>query len=238
MNRKYLIFATICLCLLFKVNAETCSLETQVAINNDAGSVSVSATPFEYGYTDNDTETGEEYEGTAYTGLVHVYNLTSNIYAVASSDNDKITLNYDENNPNQVTFSSGGMGYVKNYKISNYSTNKSCGKTAIRELNITVPRLNRYYSYDSCNDYPDYFYCSQFLTVDDISEDDFVSGLKDYAKTVNNKNDETRQEGFFKETTNFIKKHWLIIIISIALIGGGITTFVILRNKKRKEQIV
>ncbi len=238
MKKNYFIFGIIGLLACVKVNAEVCPFETQVAINNDAGSVSVSASPFEYEFTDTDTENDEEYDGTAYTGLVHIYNLTKNIYAVASDGTNKITLNYDEENPNQVTFSTGGMAFLKEYKISIYPTNTSCGKTAIRELNVTVPRLNRYYSYDSCSDYPDYFYCQQFLSVEDISEEDFVNGLDEYAKSNKNKSDENRKEGIIDGTKDFIKDHWLITAIITIVIVGSIGTFIFFKRKKRKEHIV
>lgn len=238
MKRKYIVYGIVCLLFSAKVNALACPFETQVAINNDAGSVSVNASPFEYEFTDKDTENDEEYSGTAYTGLVHVYNLTPNIYAVATDGVNKITINYDEDSPNQVTFSTGGMAYLKEYKISIYPTNTNCGKTAVRELNVTVPRLNRYYSYDSCSDYPDYFYCSQFLSVDDISEEDFINGLNEYAKNNKSKKEENRQEGILNETKDFVKEHWLIITIIAVIAISGIGTFVFLKRKKRKEHIV
>lgn len=238
MKNKYFIYLIICLLIAVKVNAEACTLETKVSVNNDAGSVNASASSFEYSYTDTDSENGEEYEATAYTGLIHIYNLTPNIYAVASDGKKKITLNYDEENPNQVSFSTGGMSFLKEYTISIYPTNTNCGKSAIRELKVTVPRLNKYYAYDSCSDYPDYFYCSQFLSVNDITEEEFTKGIADYAKSHQSKSDENRKEGFLEETTNFLKKNWLIITIIIVIIISGLTTFIIIRNKKRKEQIV
>ena len=42
MKKNYFIFGIIGLLACVKVNAEVCPFETQVAINNDAGSVSVS----------------------------------------------------------------------------------------------------------------------------------------------------------------------------------------------------
>ena len=98
MKNKYFIYLILCLFTFAKVNAEACTLETQVTVNNDAGSVNASASSFEYNYIDTDTENGEEYEATAYTGLIHIYNLTPNVYAVASDGKKKITLHYDEEN--------------------------------------------------------------------------------------------------------------------------------------------
>ena len=238
MKRKHILFMILSIFMFIRVNAAACTLEDQVKVNNEAGAVTVSASPFEYTYTDEDTESGETFNAIDYLGMVYIYNLTPDIYAVVSSGSSKTNVYYDEENPSVSSYISGGMASVKNYKISIYPTNTNCGKTAIRELNVTVPRLNRYYSYDSCSNYPDYFYCSQFMTSDDIAEEDFVKGITEYAKTHKSANDETRKEGFLEETTNFVKKHWLIIILVILVIGGSIGTFIYIRNKKRKEQIV
>ena len=76
------------------------------------------------------------------------------------------------------------------------------------------------------------------MTADDIAYVDFSTGITEYAKTHKSVNDETRKEGILEETTNFVKKHWVIVTVVILIIIGGTGTFIYLRNKKRKEEIV
>ena len=170
--------------------------------------------------------------------MIDVYNLTSDIYAILEYDSSKYRLDYDPETDGEVSYSTGGMGKVKEYTISIYPVDTECGKKAIRQINVTVPRANQYYNESICSDYPDYFYCQEFMTADDIAYIDFVNGINEYAKTHKSVNDETRKEGFLKETTNFVKKHWVIVTIVILIIIGGTGTFIYLRNKKRKEEIV
>ena len=236
--KKNLLFLLLVFLFIPTVNAKYCTLERQVQINNAAGLVTAKAYPYSYEYTGTDTETGEEGVGTAYVGMIDVYNLTSDIYAVLEYNNSKYRLNYDEENEDAASYSTGTMSKVKEYKISIYAVDSECGKDAIRTLNVTVPRINRYYNESACSDYPDYFYCQEFMTTDDISYTDFTSGVAEYAKTHKSVNDETRKEGFLDETTTFLKEHWLIFTIVLVIITATITVLIYMRNKKRKEQIV
>lgn len=217
------------------VHAEACSLDKQVEVNNAAGTVSVSTDPFIYEYKATNPETGEEETVTDYVGTISIYNLTSDIYAVVKSTTDTQTVYYDAKSEGEALISTKSMDNVKNYQISIYPTNKECGTSSVRELNITIPRLNNYYNDGLCKIYPDYFYCSQFMTADNISYDDFRSGIAAYAKQANKDKDENRHHGIINNTTSFVKNHWLIAIIIIVVIVGLLTTVIIYKNKKRKE---
>lgn len=238
MKRKYLLLLFLSLLFIPKVKAEYCTLERQAQLNNAAGAVTAKGYPYSYNYTSTDPDSGEEITGTDYLGMIDVYNLTSDIYAVLEYDSSKYRLDYDPETDGEVSYSTGGMGKVKEYTISIYPVDTECGKKAIRQLNVTVPRANRYYNESICSDYPDYFYCQEFMTADDIAYIDFINGITEYAKTHKSVNDETRKEGILEETTNFVKKHRVIITIVILIVIGGTGTFIYLRNKKRKEEIV
>ena len=238
MKRKYLLFFLLSLLFIPKVKAEYCTLERQAELNNAAGAVTAKGYPYSYNYTSTDPDSSEEVTGTSYLGVIDVYNLTSDIYAVLEYDGTKYRLDYDPETGGEVSYSTGGMGKVKEYTISIYPVDTECGKKAIRQINVTVPRANQYYNESICSDYPDYFYCQEFMTADDIAYVDFSTGITEYAKTHKSVNDETRKEGILEETTNFVKKHWVIVTVVILIIIGGTGTFIYLRNKKRKEEIV
>jgi len=238
MKKRYLFYFLIPLLIGNVVEAASCSLEKQVQINNAAGAVTADAAPYEYQYVANNTETGEEETVTAYTGMLYVYNLTEDIYAEVSFDHDKKTVYHTDAFDDVVTVPTGGMAIVKNYTVSIYPTDKSCGKNVIRQIQVTVPRQNYYYNEQMCKDYPDYFYCSQFMTVDNISYSDFAKGVSDYAAKVKKEEEESRRQGITEIASNFVKKNWFILLILVVLLLGGSGTYFYMKKKKRKEQIV
>lgn len=237
--KKYLfILVSFALLTLNTVNAETCSLETQVKINNEAGVVTAVSEPFEYKYSSVVEDTGENSIFTGYLGSINIYNLTENLYAVVSNGQAKKTVTYADTNDGVNKISTGSMNMLKTYTISIFPTNTRCGTTALRELQVTVPIENPYHKMQICNEYPDYFYCSQFLNIENISRDEFSQGINEYINQKKTKEEEKRHEGVIDTATNFIKKHWVAIIIVIIILSSGIGFYIYMRNKKRKEQIV
>ena len=224
--------------MIANVKAETCSLEKQVTINNEAGLVSVNAEPFEYQYSSTVEDTGEVSEFTGYLGSINIYNLTENLYAVISNGSAKKTVNYsaDTNGVNKV--STGSMNVLKNYTISIYPSDTKCGKTSLREFQVTIPIENPYYKMQICTENPDYFYCTQFLNIENISRDDFTKGINEYINKKKSEEEEKRHEGMLNTATSFMKKHWLVILISVLLIASATGVYIYIKNKKKKEHIV
>lgn len=238
MKNKLVTFIIAMFLMINYVNAETCTLEKQVEVNNAAGAVSATGSPYEYEYVTENSESGEEETFTDYIGTIFIYNLTPDIYAIVDDGTTKQRVNYEEKYDGDALVSTDAMSVVKNYTVSIYAVNTSCNKNAIREINVTIPRLNNYY-YDSlCQTYPDYFYCSQFMTVDSISYDDFRDGIAKYASQKKAEDDENRKQGILNETKTFLKKHWLVVLVVIIVLASGITFFIYRKNKKRKEQII
>lgn len=237
--KKYLFsFLTFSLLMIANVKAETCSLEKQVTINNEAGLVSVNAEPFEYQYSSTVEDTGEVSEFTGYLGSINIYNLTENLYAVISNGSAKKTVNYsaDTNGVNKV--STGSMNVLKNYTVSIYPSDTKCGKTSLREFQVTIPIENPYYKMQICTENPDYFYCTQFLNIENISRDDFTKGINEYINKKKSEEEEKRHEGILDTATTFMKKHWLVILISALLIASATGVYIYIKNKKKKEHIV
>jgi len=236
---KKILFSIITVLLSINiVNAKSCSLEDQATVNNHAGLVTVSASPLSYTYTSNNSETGEEEETTAYTGMIYVNNVTEDLYITIDDGENVDTFKYSDAINDIITYNTGGMGYVKNYTVNVYATNTNCSKSAIRQLNVTVPRLNTYYSSDLCQENPDYFYCSQFMTVDDITYSAFYEGVTKYSEEQKQKEEENRKSNVINDTTNFIKNYWYIIVIVIVIVTGVTLTIIRIRRKKREKEIV
>ena len=235
--KKRLFIFILFLLLQIKYVKAACPLEDQVAANNAAGAVNAVASRLEYTYDNYDEEHDEQQQVTAYTGMIYVYNLTKDIYFDIANDNGKETYTYADDVDGAIAISTGSMAVVKNYTISIYSSNKDCGASPIRTIDLTLPRYNPFFGYLSCRDYPDYYYCGQFLNADLITETDFMNGLDEYAKT-HKKEDEKRREGIIANTIQFIKKYWyllIIIIVVIIIITVGIKKY---REEKRKKEVV
>lgn len=236
MKKMMFIFILFVLLSISKVNA-ACKLEDQVKINNAAGAVNASASRLEYNYDDHDDEYDEDMTVTSYTGVIYVYNLTRDIYFEISDDTTKEIYTYDDDVNGAVAVSTGSMAVVKNYNIAIYPTDKTCGTAPVRTIQVTLPRYNEYSTSSYCTDYPNYYYCQQFLNAGIIKYDDFMSGLNEYAKT-HKKEEETRKEGILENTVMFIKKYWCFIVIIICIIIG-ITIFIKrYKDEKRKKEIV
>lgn len=230
------------ICLLFiilgisKVNA-SCSLEEQVTVNNAAGAVNVVSDKLKYTYSTYDPEHDETFDVDDYTGIIYVYNLTPDIYFNITDGKNKETYTYADDINGAVAVSTGTMAVVKNYTIAIYSTNKSCGTTPVRTISTVIPRYNNFSGYTSCQEYPDYYYCQQFLNSDLISETEFQKGLDEYAKT-HKKSDESRRENFIESTMQFIKKYWLYILIALVIVASSILIYKKYLEEKRKKEIV
>lgn len=238
--KKYLIeIASLFLLITVTANAETCPLEKKVQINNEAGLVTATSEPYAYEYTDMIEDTGEVVTNTAYLGSINIYNLTENLYAVISNGSAKKTVTYADAYDGVNKISTGDMNMLKTYTISIYPTNKRCDTNAIRELQVTIPIENPYYKLQVCKDYRDYFYCSQFLNIENISRDDFTNGIEEYiSQKQKEEEEENRHEGIIDTATSFVKKHWIVVLIVIMLIIFSTWFYIHNKNKKRKEHIV
>ena len=83
----------------------------------------------------------------------------------------------------------------------------------------------------------DYYYCKQFVTLDDIKESEFKSGVKAYSeeKEKKQKEEERKNNSIIYKTLTFADKYKWVIIPIVIVVAGGIGYIVI---KKRKERIV
>ncbi len=235
--KKNLFMGILFLVLNINTVHASCSLEDQVKINNAAGAVNANASRLEYSYDDHDDEYDEDLTVTSYTGIIYVYNLTKDIYFEISDDTTKEIYTYADDVNGAVAVSTGSMAVVKNYNIAIYPTDKTCGTTAVRTIQVTLPRYNEYSASSYCTDYPNYYYCQQFLNADIITYDDFMSGLNEYAKT-HKKEDETRREGILENTIKFVKKYWYFIVIVICIVIGIAIFIKRYKDEKRKKEIV
>ena len=210
-----------------------CDYDTEAKINNAAGTVRAEYQTYEYNNNYYDETYDEEVSESYWYGLIHIYNLSDEVY-VKVIDNNGNSKEYtaDDVAADGVIYVGTGMANeVKNYKIEVYATDSSCVDDVIRTINIQIPRYNVFSTYSQCLEYPDYYYCSEFVSSSNISEREFYKGIEDYAKRLEAEKD---NQGIISQTAQLIKNHWGAIIILLVCLGIGVYIFYIKFYNKRK----
>lgn len=237
-NKKIFLVTLFCLfTFITRVNAEYCDYERKAKINNEAANVNVTHETYEDFYMVEGLEPGKMEQASQWYGIVHIYNVTPNLKVTVTDRNGK-KYNFDYKNVVEDTITlNAGLAYeVNRYTVDVYYSDSECGKEPVRSLNITIPRYNNYSEYAECATYPDYYYCKQFITLDDITEKQFHQGIKEYAEQLKTQEkEEKKKQSIIYKTTSFLKKNWLIISLVVIVIIGGVAFIII---KKRKDRIV
>lgn len=244
MKRKLFTLAlliSINLCFI-QVKAATCNYEEQIKISGIAQNAKVEYMMNEYQNEYYDPTYDETITDSTWGGIVYIYNMTPEIKVeIVDRNNKKYNYYYsDADSDGVIALSSGLANEVKNYTVNIYAVNTECGKDALKTVNITIPRYNRYSLYPECSDYPDYYYCKDFVTLEDISEENFNRGLSDYKKQQEEKKqeEEKKQNNIIYKTQEFVKENKMIIIpiVIVLVIVGGLIIFRVI--KKRRERLV
>lgn len=235
---KYVVLAVFMFLFMGSVNAEVCSYETKAKINNEAANVKVDYETYEYKQNINDPTYDEVIEDSTWYGLIHIYNLTDNLsFKVIDKNGKKYEYSYSNTNNGEFTINTGIAMSVKNYIVELYYADSDCGKSSVRTFNVTIPRYNIYSDYGECIGNEDYYYCKQFVTLDDIKESEFKSGVKAYSEERKKKQqeEERKDNSIIYKTLTFADKYkWVIILVCVVVAG----TIVYIVVKKRKERIV
>ncbi len=222
------------LCFTNYVYAE-CDYETQAKINNAAGAVRAEYETFLYENDYYDETYGEYVTDSYWYGLIHIYNITEDIYINVIDNNGnsrKYTID-DVSADNVIYVGTGMANEVKKYKIEVYATDSSCIDNVIRTIDISIPRYNLFSIYSQCDEYPDYYYCSEFVFLDNISEKEFYKGIEDYAK----RKEEEDKEGIIGQAVDLLKNNWVPIAILVAcLSAGGYIFYIKVYKRKGKKK--
>lgn len=210
-----------------------CDYETKAKINNAAGTIKAEYQTFEYNNNYYDETYGEEVSESYWYGLIHIYNLSDDVYVkvIDNNGNSKDYTSDDVAADGVIYVGTGMANEVKKYKIEVYATDPSCIDDVIRTIDITIPRYNVFSTYSQCDEYPDYYYCSEFVFLDNIPETEFYRGIEDYAERLEA---EKNNQGIISQTAELIKNHWGALLILVVCIGIGGYIFYIKIYSKRK----
>ena len=120
-------------------------------------------------------------------------------------------------------------GNYINFEIYSYTDNY-CTNEILRTVKVELPKYNVYYHYhkEKCGQYPEFKFCKEFLKVN--KDDTEIDKL--FEEYINN----NKKEDNIIKNNGLVSNYKYIIIGSILLITL-IITFLIIFNKKRKEQI-
>ena len=173
---------------------------------------------------------------------IYITNLTEDLYVEVYNDvtDETETYTYADSDNGTVTIDWDGVRDITNFTIRVYSSdNTNCAGTELHSLYLTTPRYNSYSSYEMCDGAEDFYLCYQYLTIEDVPFDEFVSSLERYkAGQIDDEGNEIvepepEEEGGFVQ---FLQDHLVaIIIIVVVVVACGVTVTVIIVKKQRSR---
>ena len=226
--KKIFLFIILLLIICFNnsVNAE-CNYEYQAKLNDLAGLVTSEYQLYEKIEEYYDEGFGENVKISSWYGKIYIYNVTDELYIEVknlgkfySTDDDTIIID------------TGITDDIKEYQINIMAVDGTCDNNPIRTIYENIPRFNAYSTYPQCLENPDYYYCNKFVFLDKITQNEFLSGINNYAKREDNVKDE--DISWINNILNFLKNYYVFIIIAIILILG-LTVFLWKKKLKNKK---
>ena len=225
--------------------ASTCSYAEQAELNEIANNVKVN-------YEVVDLYDGQAYQldsGLDEDPLVDIYvrgfkinilNITEDILVRVTNDFDNIEYTYDSKNIQDGigTFETKNNEELVKYTINIYSNKGSCTGDLVRSFKMVTPAYNLYSSMALCDDYPQYYYCQEFLPTGSIEYITFSRGLDKYIEEIEDKKKEEEEEknkNIFEKIKDFYIKNKIIVNIGVIIViaSGIVVTTIVLVKKKR-----
>lgn len=245
--KKLFLLATFCF-IPNLVHAESaCSYSEQVEINNIVANVRANYEPVKIyaGKTldiDNQDENGNIPEIDYYErGFnISILNITEDIYVKVSNDKDGnvITFRYNDTQDGVAMIQTSETTKMVTYTIEVYSNKYSCIGEMFRKFTITTPIFNDYSSLATCQENPEFYYCQEYLSSENITLNDFLEKMNDYKtqKEEKKKEEEEKNKSFLQKIKEFYKKYTIFINLGGSLVViAGVATTVILIKKKRSR---
>lgn len=228
------------------VNAESaCTYEQQAELNNIVANVKASYEVVDI-YAgkimdiDNVTNSPDGLIDYYIKGFnINILNITDDVYVQVSNNYDGNVQTFREENTNDgiATFQTRNKDRLITYTFSIYSNKYSCVGEKFREFTITTPMYNQHSELQTCVENPDFYYCQQFISSDNISFDEFISKINDYKKEqeVKKQEEEEKNKSFIEKLKEFYQNNKVIVYSIGVIIVAGVATTVILVKKKRSR---
>lgn len=138
-----------------------------------------------------DQATGEKVPVYTYVYDVTFDNVTEDMYIIIENDNrrtqkDQIKLTYEKDaKDGKITYRTEVTELVITYTVSIYAAKHDCKDELFRKFTFQTPIYNKWHAIDVCANYPEFKYCSKFLTEHTPTDDTFFKEL--YAWGESNK---------------------------------------------------
>ena len=169
---------------------------------------------------------------------VNILNVTEDIYInlINNSTKEEKKYTYSDTNNGLITFELRDVSSVVNYTIEIYAATSTCAGELIRKTEFLTPQYNEYSELDVCGEYPDFYYCQEFLLGDNISREAFMERIEEYKKNNEPKEQTKVDKNIWDSIKEFYQKHQMPInIIGSVIIIGGVIGVVILVKKRRSR---
>ncbi len=171
---------------------------------------------------------------------IEVMNLTKDFYIVATntSNNETRTITYNDVQEGKYIYKWDDLSKVSTVTFKIYTSKEtSCADEGVKDLYLTIPRLNEYSSYDACVGNENLEICSKYVTFNEIPIEKFQEKMEAVRLKTSDKKDSDKvfsEKGFLSNIISFITNNNYIfyIIGGIAIIGGLIA--VVIRRKRRE----
>lgn len=227
--------------------ASACSYSEQAEMNNIVANVNASheATDIYGGKTldiDNVDEFGNIPEIDFYVKgfKIDILNITEDIYVKVRNDHDSsvLTFYYKDTNEGIATFQTKNSDALITYTVEIYSNKYSCVGEKFREFTFTTPMYNDYSQLQVCTDYPEFYYCQEFISSENVGWDTFYSNLEKYKEEkVKKEQEEAKNKSIIERIKDFYKQNAIVINsvgIVIVVIMGAATTVILIKKKRSR----
>lgn len=173
---------------------------------------------------------------------ISVLNITDDIYVKMSNKNtgEVKTFYYKDTDNGTISFDTEDVFDLNTYTIDVFANKYACIGERFRTLTLSTPVYNSYHSLIACQENPEFYYCQEFLPVNNISMSDFINRMDSYTQAKQEVQEHQQElennKNFIDKLKDFYNNNKLIIYsIGIVIVVAGVATTVILIKKKRSR---
>ena len=228
--------------------ANSCSYSEQAELNEIVSHVNANYEVVEVyagkSYdVDNPNEDGSMPEQDVYRKNfdIHILNLTEDIYVkVKNNDNEEVkTFYYRDTQDGVITFRTDNVYKLVTYTIEVYSNKYSCAGEKFREFTLVTPLYNIHSNDIACIKNPEFYYCQEFLTSENITSSEFrlkVKELEAQKELEKEQEHQEKDEGFFEKIKEFYKSNAIVVnsIVGVIVVMGVVATVILIKKKRSR----
>jgi hypothetical protein len=247
-NAKFLLVSLLLLCFAVNVNAAECSYEKQVELNDIASTVKATYEEIEIDTGETESYVDEE------TGLidpdqqvpvyekgftVKVLNLTEDIYIEVSDDTNGLNkiFKYSDSDNGVITLGNFKADGVITYTITVRAFGGDCAGTSLRVITLVTPKYNSFSELSYCDDNPNFEYCQEYITGEDITYEEFINKSESYVEKETETNEQKEEnKTITSKLKDFYKNNKKVIFIAcgvIVIVGVATTAIIVIRRRSR-----